>query len=254
MSILSALVVSLHDVSPRTRLDCTAILAALKEAGVPACSLLVIPDHHRRGHLLDDADFCQWLRGLANEGHEVVIHGYHHWRERRPAERLLQKFLTRLYTADEGEFYDLSQAEAARLVSKAREEFRLLGLDPAGFIAPAWLLGAEAEAALCELGIQYTTRLATVSDFRAAPFQSQSLVWSVRSLWRRVVSLGWNLLLFRLLKTNALMRISIHPVDCRHPRVWRQIRGLTVRALTTRVPLTYLQWIGQRYAYSAKSD
>jgi predicted deacetylase len=239
-------VVSLHDVSPRTRPECTRILAELKNAGVPACSLLVIPNHHRRGHFLDDAEFCRWLRGLAEEGHEIVIHGYHHWRERRPAESLAQKFTTRLYTADEGEFYDLSRAEAAALVSKARAEFRSLGFDPSGFIAPAWLLSVEAESALRELGIRYTTRLATVTDFRASPFQSQSLVWSVRGLWRRLVSLGWNALLFRLLTANSLMRISIHPTDLQYSRVWNQIRRLAGRALKTRTPLTYGQWIETR--------
>ncbi len=241
-----SLVVSLHDVSPLTRPECTRILEELRGVGVPACSLLVIPDHHRKGHFLDDASFCDWLRGLEREGHEIVIHGYHHWRERRRNEGVVRKLTTRLYTADEGEFYDISQADAAALVSKARDEFRSLGLDPAGFIAPAWLLSAEAEAALRELGIEYTTRLTTVTALseNTPPVASQSLVWSVRSRWRRVVSLGWNALLFRFLAPNPLMRISIHPVDIRHAFVWRQIRRLTSRALRHRLPLTYRQWRG----------
>ena len=59
----------------------------------------------------------------------------------------MAKAMTRIYTADEGEFYDIDRATARELVSKAREEFRGIGLDPRGFIAPAWLLGPEAEAA-----------------------------------------------------------------------------------------------------------
>ena len=39
-----ALVVSLHDVSPRTRGACAEILRELAALGVPRCSLLVIPD------------------------------------------------------------------------------------------------------------------------------------------------------------------------------------------------------------------
>ncbi len=77
---MSALVVSLHDVSPLTRDVFTAMLKELAGVGVTKTSLLVIPDHHHRGHMLDDAGFCRWLEGLAKAGHEVVIHGYYHQR------------------------------------------------------------------------------------------------------------------------------------------------------------------------------
>ena len=239
-----ALVVSLHDVSPRTRPACERILADIAALGVPACSLLVIPDHHRRGHFHEDAAFCTWLREQARRGHEAVIHGYFHQRARRDGESAMQKMTTRIYTADEGEFYDLDRPTARALVTQAREEFRKIGLDPHGFIAPAWLLGAEAEAALRELEIDYTTRLGSVLDLRTGTtHSSQSLVWSVRSAWRRATSRVWNALLFQRLAANPLMRISIHPADIEHAAIWRQIRALIARALVDRSPLTYQGWL-----------
>ena len=40
-----------------------------------------------------------------------------------------------------------------------------------GLIAPAWLLGAEAERAVIDAGMSYTTTLRTVRDFASAePF------------------------------------------------------------------------------------
>jgi predicted deacetylase len=242
-----ALVVSLHDVSPQTREACAAILHELADRGVTQCSLLVIPDHHHRGHILADADFGTWLRAQAAAGHEVVIHGYHHRRERRASESARDKFTTRLYTADEGEFYDLDRDTAATLVAKARAEFQQLGLAPTGFTAPAWLLSGEAEEALRELGIDYTTRLGSVLDLRdGRTWRTQSLVWSVRSSWRRWASLAWNALLFRRLAANPLLRISIHPVDLRHAKVWQQIRELVSRALADREPVTYERWLAQQ--------
>jgi len=239
-----ALVVSLHDVSPLTRADCAAILAELRSLGVPATSLLVIPDHHRRASMLADAGFGGWLREQAGAGHEIVIHGYHHQRTRRDGESLRAKATTRFYTADEGEFYDLDHASATALVTKARAEFQQLGVPTTGFIAPAWLLSGEAESALRDLQCEYTTRLGSVLDLRTGrTVASQSLVWSVRSAWRRQMSLAWNALLFRRLQTNSLMRISIHPVDLRHAKVWQQIRKLVTRALADREPLTYLAWL-----------
>ncbi len=239
-----SLVVSLHDVSPHTHAACAEILERLAALGVARTSLLVIPDHHHRGPMLADAGFCAWLQAQAAAGHEVVIHGYYHQRERRAAESARDKFTTRLYTADEGEFYDLDRATAAALVGQARGEFAQLGLATPGFIAPAWLLSAEAAEALRALGIAYTTRLGSVLDLqRNVTHRSPSLVWSVRSGWRRWTSLRWNAFLFQRLTTAPLLRISIHPVDLQHATVWRQIGELVTRALADREPLTYHAWL-----------
>lgn len=244
-----ALVVSLHDVSPQTRAECAEILAQLAELGVPRCSLLVIPDHHRRGHFLADAECAAWLRAQAAAGHELVMHGYHHQRARRAGESVGAKWTTRIYTADEGEFYDLDRAAATVLVEKARADFRQLGVEPAGFIAPAWLLSVEAEAALRALGCEYTTRLGSVADLQTARvWRSQSLVWSVRSGWRRQVSRAWNARLSRRLAAHPLLRISIHPVDLQHPQIWRQVRALVTRACADREALTYHAWLVRQRA------
>ena len=241
-----ALVVSLHDVSPRTRPACERILAELAMLGVQVTSLLMIPDHHHRGHFLDDAAFCEWLRDQSRGEHEAIIHGYFHQRSRRDGETPMAKAMTRFYTADEGEFYDLDREAARSLVLRALGEFRGIGLDPRGFIAPAWLLGVEAEAALRDLEIEYTTRLGSVLDLRnGIAHRSQSLVWSVRSAWRRAMSRVWNAFLFQRLAANPLLRISIHPVDIEHPAIWRQIRALISRALADRKALTYRAWLGE---------
>jgi len=246
-----ALVVSLHDVSPRTQAACARILGELAAIGVQRASLLVIPNHHRRGHFLEDESFCEWLRGKERAGHEIVTHGYYHQRARRSGESAMQKITTRIYTADEGEFFDLDRETARGLVAKANAELAQAGVHPRGFIAPAWLLGSEAEAALRELGVEYTTRLGTVADLRSGrSWESQSLVWSVRAAWRRGVSLAWNAALFRALRGNPLMRISIHPVDIEHATIWRQIRRLVRLALEDREALTYHAWLRQRAAFS----
>src|SRR4051812_35745211 len=105
-----ALVVSLHDVSPQTRVACEAILTDLASLGLTQCSLLVVPDHHGAGNFLEDPVFCEWLKAQAAAGHEIIIHGYYHLRGRRTVEGLRTIFATRVYTADEGEFYDLDRA------------------------------------------------------------------------------------------------------------------------------------------------
>src|SRR4030095_2239961 len=143
-----ALVVSLHDVSPLTHQACVRIMTDLKVIGVPRVSLLVIPDHHGRGHFLEAPEFCAWLKARAGEGQESVTHGYFHRRERREREDFVQRMITRVYTADEGEFYDIDRSRAVELVGRANSELRGAGLEPRGFLAAAWLLSSDGESAL----------------------------------------------------------------------------------------------------------
>lgn len=235
--------ISIHDVSPITWETTRDILARLEALGGRHFALLVVPNHHYRGHFLDHPEFCAWLRERAALGDEIVVHGYYHQREPHGGEGLLASLTTRFYTAGEGEFYDIGGAQALRLVSTALGEFRTAGLRPTGFIAPAWLLSAPGEAALRKLGLDYTTRLTTLHDLQGSDYPSQSLVWSVRSLWRRVVSRLWNASLARRLRGNPFLRIGIHPVDFQHKRIWRQIEHLTQRALADRTPVTYQEWV-----------
>lgn len=245
-----ALVVSIHDVSPRTRAECEEIFAQLAQLGLKSCTWLVVPDYHHEGHIRDDPEFCDWLCELETAGHEIVIHGYHHQRERQENDSLFDRVVTRIYTADEGEFYDIDHDRALALVQRAQEDFREIGVHPEGFIAPAWLLSAPAEEALKEAGLQYTTRLRHVRDLHSGRSStSQSLVWSSRSWWRRHLSVWWNRALFRQLTENPLMRIAIHPVDIRYPRVWREIGSCVSRALESRLPFTYERWIARQRTY-----
>jgi predicted deacetylase len=160
---------------------------------------------------------------------------------------LRDKFLTRFYTHYEGEFYDLDYEEALRRITNARDEFRAGGLTPRGFVAPAWLLSAEAECAARDAELEYTTRLHTVRDLRSNQgFAARSIVYSVRSNWRRTVSCVWNAALLQFLKNNLLLRLSIHPPDYSHPAVWRQILRFIDMTDETKTLTTYRDWIAEQ--------
>jgi hypothetical protein len=88
-----------------------------------------------------------------------------------------------------------------------------------------------------------------VTDLQTArTFPAQSLVWSVRSAWRRVTSLAWNACLARVLARRPLLRISIHPVDWSHAAVKKQITALAQQAVARREAFTYERWIAQQRA------
>ena len=238
-----SLIVSLHDVAPTTWEEARRIIAELQQCGIRACSLLVVPDYHRHGSSMQNRSFVEWVRELEDAGNEVVLHGYFHQRPRRAGDSLFNQFLTRIYTQDEGEFFDLGYEEAKRRITSAREEFEAAGLKPHGFVAPAWLLGSEAEQAARDAGMEYTTRIGSVIDLRSGDtFGSRSLVYSVRNEWRRQVSLCWNAALAQVSRTQSLVRLSIHPVDYSYPAIWKQIRNFLTAMQSDRSPTTYHDW------------
>ena len=234
--------VSVHDVSPLTRDVVDAMLGDLQAAGVTATSLLVVPDHHRKGPVDRDPAFLDWLRAREREGHEVVLHGFYHLREKKGG-GLGRRLITEHYTAGEGEFYDLGYNEARKRLARGRD--MLAAFDIAGFIAPAWLLGPEAERAVRDEGFAYTTRLGSVLDLRSGErTDSQSLVYSVRSGWRRGVSLAWNSWLASRLRGNPLMRLGLHPPDWRHAKIKAHALRLAREGTRVRRVIRYRDWVG----------
>jgi len=239
------LAVSIHDVSPWTRAAVEPMLSDLAAAGVGVTSLLVVPDHHHRGSVGADEEFLAWLRALQAAGHEIVLHGFYHRREPAAGEGGMSRLVTEHYTAGEGEFYDLGYDEARRRMDEGRSMLTAAGLEVRGFIAPAWLLGAEAERAARDLGFAYTTRLGGVLDLRSGAWTaSQSLVWSVRSGWRRTVSLGWNAYLAARLRKNPLARLGLHPPDWRYDKIRAQALRLAGEGARDRAVERYRDWVG----------
>jgi predicted deacetylase len=220
------------------------ILDDLAAAGVSRTSLLVIPNHHHKAPMLEDAGFCRWLGEMAVLGHEVVLHGYYH--QRPVGGEWRHRVVTEYYTAGEGEFFDLTEMEADWRLRKGLEEFSEAGLHPTGFIAPAWLLGENAERAVKSAGFAYTTRLKNFKDLASGrENSSQSLVWSVRAAWRRIASVWWNQSLAGRLIGNPLFRVGLHPPDWDHPAIREQVERLIAAALAGREVMTYEDWLAR---------
>ena len=240
-----ALAVSVHDVSPLTRETTERMLADLAGVGIGVASLLVVPDHHHKADIDKDPAFLAWLREKQAAGHEIILHGFYHRREPREGDGAGRRLVTEHYTAGEGEFYDLGYEEARRRMEDGREMLTAAGLDVVGFIAPAWLLGGEAEQAARNLGFAYTTRLGGVLDLRSGRWTaSQSLVYSPRSAWRRKVSLAWNAFLAARLRKNPLARLGLHPPDWQYEAIKSQALRLARAAASDREVIRYRDWVG----------
>ncbi|WP_174583185.1 polysaccharide deacetylase family protein [Candidatus Methylacidithermus pantelleriae] len=204
--------------------EVVAIGERLDQLGVEKRSLLVIPCFHHRETLLDCPELCRWLSLEQARGREIVLHGYYH-DEQDVETRATEVFWRRVYTAGEAEFLRLPRKVMVERLWKGKELFALLGWDLWGFVAPAWLFSVDLLEVLPLLGFRYTTRLTgiIVLGEKRRHIPSQSLCWSSRSLWRRVVSWGWNRWLARCVRGADPVRIAIHPGDFREKTLWKEI-------------------------------
>jgi predicted deacetylase len=95
--------------------------------------------------------------------------------------------------------------------------------------------------------MEYTTRLRTLRDLRSGQtFAARSLVYSVHKNWRRMASLLWNRALLQAARDKTLLRMSIHPPDCRFPIIWEQIERFISEMTEARTPTTYRDWIAEQ--------
>ena len=127
-------------------------------------------------------------------------------------------------TASEGEFLGLSRSEAQQRIGQGRALIEnVIGRPIDGFVAPAWLYGAGAFAALEELQIPIAESHwrvwspASKADLARGPV----ITWATRSRARRASSLAAAAAL-RHAPANVL-RLGVHPPDIHDPATVRSI-------------------------------
>jgi predicted deacetylase len=238
--------VSIHDVAPATWPECEALLALLAPFGVHT-TLLVTP-HYRGGVRLDAArEVATALRERTRGGDEVVLHGYYHRDDGPPPRSARDWAMRRLWTDREGEFAALDASDAARRLSRGAAILRRVGLEPAGFVAPAWLLGRGAQAALRASALRYTcTRDLLLALPGFEPVRAPSLVYSTRAAWRRVLSRHWNRHRLDALELEPRVRVALHPAEARYPRVLAEWRVLLERLAAERRGVLETSWLARQ--------
>lgn len=229
----------IHDVAPSTLADCRGLVEALDDMGIRPLSLLAVPRYH--GSARDPA-FERWLLGRAEAGDELVLHGYEH-RDPMPRPGPRQHLMRQVYTQGEGEFAALPYPEARRRLTAGRRWLESLGVRPAGFVPPAWLLSPGSWEALREQPLRYTCTLRHVVLLPQGPTLSAlPQVWSSRSPWRRMASAWWNAGLLRLQAERPLLRLELHPLDSCHASARRSWQRVATAAMSQRrQPVSLLQ-------------
>jgi predicted deacetylase len=221
--------VALHDVSPRTFVRCREIRDWLLERGVDHATLLVIPagDLHpfwRRSPALHD-----WLHHRVEEGDCVAQHGLLHRRGGRGS--LPRAALAWLQGGRAAEFVGLDPASTRERVRTGRAILRDAGLEPRGFVAPAYAYTPSLRRELSE-DFDWYADLARVFGRGAPPKAAPAWCLGTTGVVRRALSpfAARGASSF----SRSLLRIDIHPADFDHPGHVRALAMMVQRTATMR--------------------
>src|SRR5579864_9148613 len=142
------LLASIHDVSPRFESEVDRLMDLLGTHIGMRLAMLVVPNHWGEAPIRAGSPFASRLRAWADQGIEMFLHGFYH-RDEGGHEGAGNRLKAHLMTAGEGEFLGLSQTDAADRIAKGSSLIEdVIGRKVDGFVAPAWLYGQGAIAAL----------------------------------------------------------------------------------------------------------
>jgi len=238
-----SLLVSLHDVTPALA-DGVERLWALCAARGLRPALLVVPDWHGRWPLERHPDFVAWLRARAAEGAEIVLHGERHDEAGLPR-RLGDALRAWGRTAAEGEFLTLDASAAHDRIARGRARLAALGLEPVGFVPPAWLARPAGHAAAGKNGLAFSEDERAVHLFPSGRRVPAPVVrWSARGAVRAWGSVAVARARWTLQGRAPLARIALHPQDLGHPATAAAIAPTLDRWLARHRPLTYAALAG----------
>ena len=228
---------SIHDVSPRFEPQVDALAERIEQAtGSSRFAMLVVPDHWDAAPIAGNAAFQRRLRGWADAGIEMFLHGWRH-RDDRPT-----GFKARHLTAGEGEFLHLDRAEAERRLVEGRKLIEdVIGRPVVGFVAPAWLYGDGARAALADLRFPLAEdhfRVWRPAD-GAVLARGPVISWASRSRARIASSLFFAGLARTALQPQRVVRVALHPGDTGVPSLLASIDRTLRRFARTHRPAGY---------------
>jgi uncharacterized protein len=219
------LLASIHDVHPGSVAAVERLAAQFeRHLGEPRFAMLVVPDHWGGNRIAGNKSFAAKLRGWAEQGIEMFVHGWFH--QDRSEHSGASAFKARHMTAGEGEFLGLDRAEASRRMAEGKALIEdIIGRPAAGFIAPAWLYGPDALSALRDSGFDLAEdhmrvwRPATGAVVARGPV----ITWASRSRARTASSLLAAAMGRVLLRPLPVVRVAVHPGDVTKPSILASI-------------------------------
>jgi uncharacterized protein len=262
MTTQKNLIVSVHDVSPRTSAETMQIMKALDSKGVGPVSLLVIPDY-KGTFPLDGSDQVparEQLRILKKRGHEVVQHGQTHDAGIEGYDSFIERILVSTLTRGSAEYRTMNKDHAKVSIEAGRKILTDAGLvlkraENNGFALPGGFGNEAVYGALEELGFSYSADRLKIKDLKTGEvIKSPALGFSAKEGLCTYMEKLNHFLARGALRNSDLVRVTIHPADVYEGREGRPLDAalkLVDRLAQDRDLATYRQFIEERRNTSA---
>jgi predicted deacetylase len=232
--------VALHDVEPATFERCALIRDWLDDHGVDRVTLLVIPA--RDLHPLGDRspEMASWLAERRDAGDSIAQHGFQHERLRRGA--LSHHTLLRSPNRRRAEFAGLDGDETRRAVNAGWRVLKLAGIEPDGFVAPAYAYTPALRRVLPGrfrwwAALWHLHRMSPATGADRARLLAPPWGMGTASPLGRVLSPA--LIRAGSVLCGRTLRLDLHPADLQHPRHMLALEWALARSGRRREAITY---------------
>ncbi len=248
--------VALHDIEPATFARCALIRDWLDDHGVDRVTLLVIParDLHPVGER--SPEMVEWLLERRAMGDSIAQHGFQHERLQAPGwQRRVLSPARGVRSMRTAEFVGLNGRDTRRAVEAGWRLLKLAGIEPDGFVAPAYAYTPALRRTLSERYLWWASlfNLHGAIGSRATAAEPQThQVTPDGYRWRRLApACGMNVetRLGRVLSpplvragatlAASTLRLDLHPRDLEHPRQIHALEWSLRHAARKRRAVTY---------------
>jgi predicted deacetylase len=249
--------VALHGIEPATFERCAVIRDWLDDHGVDRVTLLVIParDLHPVGERCPE--MVSWLSERRRAGDSIAQHGFQHVRP--GAEGSARGLIARAHGQRAGEFVGLGEAETRRAVDAGWRVLKLAGIEPDGFVAPAYAYTAALRRAL---SVKFSWWAGLLRVHRAQPASIAAAcapptpaarapavgalapAWSLTGAGPFSRMLSPSLVRAGALLPTSTLRVDLHPADLQHPRHMLALEWVLARSAPRRHAITYRELAG----------
>jgi predicted deacetylase len=237
--------VALHGIEPATFERCALIRDWLDDHGIDRVTLLVIParDMHPVGER--SPEMVDWLAERRRGGDSIAQHGFRHPGPRRSASP--RGMLATTQGRRGAEFVGLDGAETRRAVDAGWRVLKLAGIEPDGFVAPAY---AYTAALRQTLKLRFAWWAGLLRLYRASPHPGRSGSEPLTPAWSLATSgplrraLSPSLIRVGSHFPTSTLRLDLHPADLQHPRHIMALERVLGRVAGSRRAVTYQELAG----------
>ena len=232
--------VALHDIEPATFERCALIRDWLDDHGVDRVTLLVIParDLHPLGERCPE--LIRWLGERRLLGDSIAQHGFQHEQLRRGP--LARGGLMPTRGGRSAEFVGLDESETRRALDAGWRVLKLAGVEPDGFVAPAYAYTPALRRVLPRkfrwwASLLRLHRASTRGEGEGTQWLAPA--WGMATDGRTRHMLSPSLIRAGSVLCGDTLRVDLHPADLEHPRHMLALEWVLARSARRREAVTF---------------